>query len=70
MGTAVARNERLSPVANHAGRKDRPRLDNHPRIDRDLRGEACVNVPNGVDHRLVANVDMSANLYLVLVTCR
>lgn len=60
----------FSPVANHAGREHCSRLDNDPRLDRNFSRKAGVNVSDGVDNRLVTNVDVSADLHLVLVTCR
>lgn len=66
---SIIRSQNL-PVANHAGCKHRPGLDNDPRVDCNFRGEAGVDVPNSVDNRFIADVDVSADLYLVLVTCR
>lgn len=59
-----------SPVANHARRQHRSGLDDDPRLDRNFRGEAGVDVSHRVDDCFVTDVDVSADFHLVLVPCR
>lgn len=56
------------PVADHAGRQNRSGLDDNPRLDCHLGGEAGVHAADGVDHGLVAYVHVRADLDGVLVT--